>query len=143
VLPGILTPRRAREAQMGKYVKQITYKGKEILFMNAAGVNEEEGISAWEEMKQEALKRQGIRLTLVDGTNIAITPALVRKAREVAEMGEGKNAANRVAFVGLTTIQKSTANLIAKAVHLQAHFCNTLEEGKEWLVKEDAKGRKG
>ncbi len=126
---------------MGKYVSQIEYKGKQILFMDARGVGEKEGIEAWEEMKNEALKRQDINLTLVDATDIAITPALVSKARQVAEMGKGKTD-SRVAFVGMSAIQKSTAQLIAKAVGIQAHFCNTLAEGKEWLVKPDDRRRK-
>ena len=126
---------------MGKYVSRIQYKGREIIFMDARGVGEKDGIEAWEEMKREALKGQNVNLTLVDATDLTITPALVRKAREVAEMGQGK-AGGRVAFVGMTTIQKSTAQLIARAVGLQAHFCGTLEEGKEWLVKENDKRRK-
>ena len=39
--------------------------------------------------------------------------------------------------VGLSGLQKSTAQLIAKGVNLRVHFCDALEEGKEWLIKED------
>jgi hypothetical protein len=125
---------------MGKYVSRITYKGKEMLFMNARGVNEEEAIAAWEEMRQEILKKQNTRLTLIDGTDIAITPAILRKAKE-ASSGEA-DPDSRAVFVGMTPIQRSTAELIARGMHLNVHFCNTLEEGKEWLVKEDNKPRK-
>jgi hypothetical protein len=125
---------------MGKYVSRITYKGKEMLFMNARGVNEEEAIAAWEEMRQEILKKQDTRLTLIDGTDIAITPAILRKAKE-ASSGEA-NPDSRAVFVGMSPIQRSTADLIARGMHLNVHFCNTLEEGKEWLVKEDNKPRK-
>ncbi len=125
---------------MAKYVSRITYKGKEMLFMNARGVNEEEAIAAWEEMRQEILKKENTRLTLIDGTDIAITPAILRKAKE-ASSGEA-NPDSRAVFVGMTPIQRSTAELIARGMHLNVHFCNTLEEGKEWLVKEDNKPRK-
>jgi hypothetical protein len=125
---------------MAKYVSRITYKGKEMLFMNARGVNEEEAIAAWEEMRQEILKKQNTRLTLIDGTDIAITPAILRKAKE-ASSGEA-DPDSRAVFVGMTPIQRSTAELIARGMHLNVHFCNTLEEGKEWLVKEDNKPRK-
>ena len=125
---------------MEKYVSRITYKGKEMLFMNARGVNEEEAIVAWEEMRQEILKKQNTRLTLIDGTDIAITPAILRKAKE-ASSGEA-NPDSRAVFVGMTPIQRSTAELIARGMRLNVHFCNTLEEGKEWLVKEDDKLRK-
>ena len=125
---------------MGKYVSRITYKGKEMLFMNARGVNEEEAIAAWEEMRQEIQKKQNTRLTLIDGTDIAITPAILRKAKE-ASSGEA-NPDSRAVFVGTSPIERSTAELIARGMHLNVHFCNTLEEGKEWLVKEDNKPRK-
>jgi hypothetical protein len=128
------------EAQMGKYVTRITYKGKEMLFMDTAGVSEEGGIAAWEEMKQELLKGEDTHLILVDGTGIAIAPGSVSKAKEAAAVVK-RNPDNRVAFVGLTALQKSTAQLIAKGIHLEARFFRTLEEGKEWLVKEDDKRR--
>ncbi len=121
---------------MARYVRSLTYKGREILFMNARGVSGEAGIAAWEEMKQEVLKRQDSHLRLIDGRDIAISPAIVRKAKDVAEMGRGQSDI-RVAFVGLSGLQKSTAQLIAKGVNLRAHFCETLEEGQEWLIKED------
>ncbi len=97
---------------MAKYVSRITYKGKEMLFMNARGVNEEEAIAAWEEMRQEILKKQNTRLTLIDGTDIAITPAILRKAKE-ASSGEA-NPDSRAVFVGMSPIQRSTAELIAR-----------------------------
>ena len=121
---------------MAKYVRSLTYKGREILFMDARGVSGEEGIAAWDEMKQEVLKRHDTHLRLIDGRDIAITPAIVRKAKDVAEMGRGQSDI-RVAFVGLSGLQKSTAQLIAKGVNLRVHFCDALEEGKEWLIKED------
>lgn len=121
-------------------MSRITYKGKEMLFMNARGVNEEEAIAAWEEMRQEILKKQNTRLTLIDGTDIAITPAILRKAKE-ASSGEA-DPDSRAVFVGMTPIQRSTAELIARGMHLNVHFCKTLEEGKEWLVKEDNKTQK-
>lgn len=106
--------------------------------MNTAGATEEQGMAAWEEMRQELLKGQDIHLILVDGTNIAIAPASVSKAKEAAAVVK-RDARNRVAFVGLTALQKSTAQLIAKGIHLEARFFKTLEEGKEWLVKEGGK----
>ncbi len=123
---------------MGKYVSRITYKGKEMLFMNARGVNEQQAIEAWEEMKQAIPKNRDLHLTLIDGTDIAITPAILRKAKESSGGGQA-DPNSRAVFVGMTPIQRSTAELIAKGMRLNVHFCNTLEEGKEWLLKEDAK----
>ncbi len=137
---GPLSPSMIREAQMGKYVSRIVYKGKEMLFMNARGVNEDEAIAAWEEMKQAIPKNRDLHLTLIDATNIAITPAILRKAKE-ASTGDAPPD-SRAVFVGMTPIQRSTAELIARGMRLNVHFCDTLEQGKEWLAKEDDKRRK-
>jgi hypothetical protein len=136
---GILSPGKTREAQMGKYVNRITHKGKEMLFVNTGGVNEKEAIEAWEEMRQAIPKNPDIHLVLVDGRNVAITPAIVRKARE-ARSGEA-HADSQVVFVGLTPIQRTTAELVARGMRLNVHFCKTLDEGKEWLVRESEKRR--
>ncbi len=123
---------------MGKYVKRILYKGKEIIFMDAAGVSEVEGAAAWEEMEKELVKETKGCLILVDSRNITMAPAAVSKAKEAAAALKA-HPRNRVVFVGMSTLQKSTAQLMARAVRLNAHFSATLEEGKEWLVTEDDK----
>ena len=38
-----------------------------------------------------------------------------------------------------SSLQKSTAQVIAKGIRLNAHFSKTQEEAKEWLVKEESK----
>lgn len=122
---------------MGKYVRRITYKGKEMVFMDTPGAGEDEGIAAWEEMKQELSKQRDACLILVNATNITMAPGSVSKAKEAASTLR-ENPDNRVVFVGLSTLQQSTAQLIAKGLRVDAHFCRTLEEGKEWLVKDPA-----
>src|SRR5512136_1735500 len=125
---------------MGKYVKHITYKGKEMLFLNGCGLQEEEYVAAWDEMKEELLKEPKGPLVLVDATGAAMTTATVNRARQAAETGKAKGIPNRAsAFVGLTRLQKATAQLITGPLHLNAYFCDSLEEAKEWLVKEDEK----
>lgn len=132
----------AEEVWMARYVRRITYKGKEMIFMDTAGVSEseDEGIAAWEEMRQELMKQRDACLILVNAPNISIAPGSVSKAKEAASALK-ENPGNRVAFVGMTALQKSTAQLIARGVRINAYFCKTLEEGKEWLVKEDDKRR--
>ncbi len=127
---------------MGKYIQTITHKGTRILFMDTAGVSEEGGIEAWTEMKQELLRKQDVHLIMVDGSNIAIAPASVSKAKEAAAVIK-QDPRNRIAFIGLTALQKTTAQLIAKGIRVEAQFFKTREEGKEWLVAEDRKSRQG
>lgn len=68
---------------------------------------------------------------------------MLRQAKEASDNGKMLNPDSRSVFVGLSQIQRSTAELVAKSMHLNAHFCDTLEEGQEWLVREDDKRRKG
>jgi hypothetical protein len=124
---------------MGKHVQWIAYKGKEILFMNAAGLAADEGIAAWEEMRQELLKERAVHLILVDATNARIERGPLEKAREVVGVAK-KGPGIPVAFVGMNnTFLRTTAQLMATRLRLHACFCATQEEGKEWLVKEEDK----
>jgi hypothetical protein len=125
---------------MGKHVEWITYKGKRILFLNANSLGEADYIAAQEELREEILKDRSSPLVMVDATKTPMTAAATKKAKEVA-------AANKEAgiqdgpsvVVGLTGLQRATAQLFGRGIH----FCGSLEEGKEWLVKEDDKRRKG
>ncbi len=117
---------------MGKYVSRIKHKGREMLFVNTSGVNEEQAIEAWEEMRQVVPKNRDVHLVLIDGTNVAITPAILRKAKAAVTVEVDPDA--RAVFVGMTPIQRSTAELVARGIRLKVHFCATLEEGKDWLA---------
>jgi hypothetical protein len=125
---------------LGKYTQWIMYKGKRILFVNAARLGEAETLASLEEMKQELLKERPapLPLTLVDISGIGMTTAVAKKAREVTAdtkvdgMSDAPNA-----VVGLTGIQKSVAQLFTR----NSRFTDSIEEAKEWLVKEDDKRR--
>lgn len=124
---------------MGKYTKWITYKEKKILTLDVARLDEAEIIAGFEEMKQELFKDRSAPLLLVDITGIDMTTAVVNKAKELtaatkeAGLKDGPNV-----LVGLTGLQKSVAQLFARNVH----FASSVEEGRDWLVKEDDKRRK-
>ena len=126
---------------MGKYAQWITHKEKRILFVNAARLDEAETLAAFEELKQELLKeRPGpLPLTLVDISGISMTAAVARKAREVTADTKApgvQDAPNAV--VGMTGIQKGVAQLFSR----NSRFTESIEEAKEWLVKEDEKRHK-
>jgi hypothetical protein len=127
---------------MAKYVRWITFRGKEILFMDTPGATGEAGIAAWDEMKQELQRRPDVRLILIDTTGITLESKTMAKAKDVAKTVK-YNPDTRIAFVGMTALQKSTAQLIARGLHLEAHFCKTLDEGREWLIREDDRQHRG
>lgn len=118
---------------MAKYVQFITYKGKRILLTNAAGTEEAEFVAALEEMKQSLLKEGRETLALTDVTGINLTKTFVNKAKEVTAALEKTPGWGRPsAIVGITGLQKAVAGLFSKGVY----YANSMEEAKEWLVKE-------
>jgi len=125
---------------MGKHVQRISHKGKEIVLLDGVGLSEDEGVAAWDEMNRELRKERRDSLVLINASSVSMTTATVNKAKEAATIIKDIPDC-RVVFVGLTGLQKSTAQLVAKSQRLNAHFCATLEEGKEWLVREGAGGR--
>jgi hypothetical protein len=123
---------------MGKYVQWITHKNKKILFLNAKGLREAEYMVAQEELKQELLKVRISALVLVDATGTEMTTKTTNKAKEVAAATKAEGIVDGPSVVvGLTGLQKAVAQLFGRGIH----FSNTLEEAREWLVKEAEKPR--
>ena len=124
---------------MGKYSQFITHKGKRILFVNGAGLSEAECLIAFEEMKQALLEEGTGVLVLADVTHLKMSKALVDKAKEAVAATKAIGIKDKPnAVVGLTKLQKAVAQLFGRGVH----FTDTIDEAKEWLVKEDDKPRK-
>lgn len=123
---------------MAKYSQFITYKGKRMLFVNAAGLPEAECLVAFEEMKQALVKEGKGVLVLVDMTGMEMTTAIVNKAKEATAITKAMGFKDKPnAVVGLTGLQKAVAQLFGRGVH----FVDTVEQGKDLLVKEDNKRR--
>jgi hypothetical protein len=123
---------------MAKYTEFITHKGKRVLSVNAGGLPEAEVILAFEEMKQAVLKEGTGVLVLVDMSNNTMTQAITNKAKEAAAAIKAAGIKDKPnAVVGLTGLQKAVAQLFGRSLHC----ADTVEEAKEWLVKEDDKKR--
>jgi len=124
---------------MAKYAQFITYKGKRILFVNAAGLPEAECLEAFEEMKQALLKEGKGVLVLVDMSGMEkMTTAVVNKAKEATAATKAIGIKDKPnAVVGLSGLQKAVAQLFGRAIN----FVDTVEEGKERLVREDDRKR--
>jgi hypothetical protein len=123
---------------MGKYAQWITHKGVKILFLNGRGLPETEYVAALEELKQELLKARSSVPVLTDMSNTTMTQKTTNKAKEVAADTKAAGIPDGPsAVVGLSTLAKAVAQMFARG----SHYFNTLEEGKEWLVKEEGKRR--
>jgi hypothetical protein len=71
-------------------------------------------------------------------TGTKLTKAFVNKAKEVTAALEKTPGWGRFsALVGITGLQKAVAQLFSKGVY----HANSMEEAKEWLVKEADKSR--
>jgi len=106
--------------------------------VNGPGLSEAQYIEAMEEMKQEVLKEKDGALVLADVSGIDMTKAVVDKSKEVVNATKEAGIPNRAnVVVGLTGLQRAVAQLFGRGVH----FVDTVEQGKEWLVKEDDKRR--
>jgi len=74
---------------------------------------------------------------LADVSRVEMTTAIVNKAKEATAATKAIGIKDKPnAVVGLTRLQKAVAQLFGRGVH----FVDTVEEGREWLVKEDDKG---
>jgi hypothetical protein len=129
---------KGREDSVGKYTQWITHKGKRMLLVNGPGLSEAQYLEAMEEMKQDILKEKAGALVLVNVSGIEMTKAVINKSKEVVNATKEAgipDAPNVV--VGLNKLQKAVAQLFGRGVH----FVDTVEQGKEWLAKEDDKRR--
>ncbi len=119
---------------MGKYVEWTTYKGKRILFLNAAGLSDKEYMAGQDELKNEIIKEGRPSMVLVDATKTQMSAAVVKKAKEVAAATKDAGVQDGPsAIVGLTGIQRATAQLFSRGMH----FSSSLDEARDWLLKED------
>jgi hypothetical protein len=124
---------------LGKYVQWIEHKGVRIIFLNGKGLAEAENFEAQEELKQELLKDRSSPPVLVDLSKTAMTQKTANKSKEVAAATKAAGLPDGpTAVVGLNKLQKAVAQLFSRG----SHFFDSIEEAKEWLVKEENKRRK-
>jgi hypothetical protein len=120
---------------MGKNVQPITHKGKQIWLLDVANKDEKDALAGWDEAKLLMAREKDGFLGLVDARNTPMTMPLMNKAKEVAAMAKG-DPRFRIALVGATGMAKSMGEIHAKTRRVNAHFCDTMEEAKDWLVQE-------
>ena len=121
-----------------RYVQVLTYKGKQMWYLDAANKDEKETLAAWEEAKQVLAREKEGCLAVIDARNMPMSVTILKTAKEAAEMPKGDQR-YRVAFVGMTGMSKSMAQIHAATRHVNAHFVDTIEEAQEWLLKEAEK----
>jgi hypothetical protein len=125
---------------VGKHVQWIEHKGVRIIFLNGKGLNEADNFSAQEELKEELLRDRSSPPVLVDLSKTAMTQKTANKSKEVAAATKAAGLPDGpTAVVGLNKLQKAVAQLFSRG----SHFFDSIEEAKEWLVREENKRKKG
>ena len=128
-----------RRCCLGKYVEWIEHKGVRILFMNGKGLAEAENFAAQDELKQELLRDRSSPPVLVDLSNTVMTQKTSSKSKEVAAATKAEGIPDGPsAIVGLNKLQKAVAQLFGRG----AHYFDSIDQAKEWLVQQDDKRQK-
>ena len=115
--------------KMGQYVEVMTYQGKEIVYVNLAGLDEANQLKALNELDQVFSQKNNI-LAVSNIENTTTTPAVKDKAESNYKKHQHKIKAE--ALIGVSGIKK----IIAQGVKKDIYFAKSLDDAKNWLVRQ-------
>lgn len=117
---------------MSDRIRWIEHKGKKILFCDYSGLPGVEQLKVIEEAKNEMLKQplDSVLLVLADITDTYTIQVVKEKFTELTEVRNRFKGSD--ATVGITGVKKIMANAIKRGIY----FADTIEDAKEWLVKQ-------
>ena len=114
---------------MGKFVEIITYQGKEIVYLNMNGLNEEEQLAAINETDQIFSTKQEI-LNVTDVGNTTTTPIVKEKANELHR--KHKDRIKAEAIVGVSGLKR----MLAQGMNKDIYFAKSIDDAKNWVVQQ-------
>lgn len=118
----------------------IEHKCAKILLLNGKGLSEADNFAALEDLQQALLKEPTAALVLIDLSKTTMAQKTASKSKEVAAATKAAGVPfGPNAIVGLTNLQKSVAELSMK----QVYYADSVEEAKEWPVREVERPQKG
>ncbi len=110
----------------------ITYKGKEILYVDYQGMKEGEILEEMDKATDFALKEGRPMLRLSNMTNVFAVSSVVEKAKQSGK--RTKHLTIKRAAVGITGAKRVLFNAFNRFTGNNARAFDDLEEAKEWLV---------
>lgn len=113
--------------------KIITYKGKEITYLDYRGKNLEEIKTILNEAVEQALKENKRRYLLTNITGIFAVPEFMNAVNEATK--KTKHLTIKSAVVGVTGAKKILFNTYNAVIGTEAKAFDNEESAKEWLVK--------
>ena len=124
---------------MGEYTQWIEYKGAKILYVNYAGIQDEEVyMRAIDEFEAEIMKQPaGHQMrVLVDVTDSVLTPRITERNKEVEDKARESGIPDSpTAMVGLTGFKLAVVQALA-FFRPDLYIADSAEAAKDWLVKQ-------
>ena len=119
---------------MAGTIEWIIYKNKEILFNDRSDLRNEAIIQNVNNAV-ELIKKSGKKdiLYFVDNTNTIIVPEVKEVIKKAGE--ELAPYIKKTAVIGLSSAQKILINVLSRLTGMSIKIFDTLNEGKEWLIK--------
>jgi len=114
---------------MGQYVEILTYKGKEIIYLNMNGLSEEQQLQAIDEAERLFVTKNDI-LNMTDVGNTVTSPTVRDRANQLHATHRARIKAQAV--VGVSGLKR----MIAKGMNKDMYFAKSLDDAKEWLVQQ-------
>ena len=111
------------------YVEILPYKGKEIIYLNMNGLNEEQQLQAIDEADRIFVTKNDI-LNMTDVSNTVTSPMVRERANQLHANHRARIKAE--AIVGVSGLKK----MIAQGLNKNMYFAKSLDDAKEWLVQQ-------
>ena len=116
---------------MSDRIKWIEYKGAKILYADYSNLEEDEYVTEIDNFEKELIKNKPNSVLVITNTNNTyITSKINKRFKEMREKTKGISKASAV--VGVTGVKKIIANAIRKDLYL----ARSIEDAKEWLIKQ-------
>jgi hypothetical protein len=112
----------------------ITYKGKEISYLDYRGMKLEEIIKTIDEAAKSSLQENKRRLQLSNLTGVFAVPEFMEKVQEAGK--KTKHLTIKSAVVGITGAKKLLLNTYNALTGANLKAFDDEDSAKEWLVKE-------
>lgn len=124
---------------MSEYFQWIEHKGKRILLIKFAGLKDEKVyVQAIADLEREILRQPRGQLVplVMDVSDTRVTKAVTDRGKQMMQTAKAKGVPDSpTVLVGLSGAQKAIV-LALQIVRPDLHVAGSLEEAKDWIVKQ-------
>ena len=127
---------------MEKLVKMVSHQGRDIVFLDCAGREEDDILRGFDEMLETVAQspEPSRALVVVDMTNTFSSMAVSKKGREIADRGKQMGLGDLpTAIVGFTGVQKTVVRAFAAfRKDNTLYAADSYEDALDWLINRSA-----